>query len=130
MCIILEKLSQKYKVAIKIYGKYYSPATGIEYKYGDVEITTTKHHKMDNYFVDVMDETELCHNKELTGFTSVFIDKETAIRFRDYSMSWTTCPHHRVIVKMKIISDLHHGFYSGNDVILGKKILSVEQINL
>ncbi|MFH1276489.1 MAG: hypothetical protein ABIH82_05240 [Candidatus Woesearchaeota archaeon] len=84
MCIILSKTERKsytgFKIVHKVDGKYYSPATGIEYKPGPVTPTKTiiESKVSGGWNLTSLTEGDRFYNKNMYGKTSVFVDKRNA----------------------------------------------------
>ena len=113
MCNITKRLNKTtrksgYKVALLIDGKYYSPATGVEYKVGKVpkcpEYNDAKMNMLNdmcNYFaVDNIHMREHpAHNRLFNGMTAVFPQARGA-----YHLLISICrgtPHTTVLLKIK-----------------------------
>jgi hypothetical protein len=137
MCVIEERVRFKtvkgYKVAVKHNGKYYSPATGIQYKVGPVKIPTRKGKRATSYFNEILKPTSDSHISRYAGFTAIFTDLFDASRlrvnmqehFEDDELS------NSIIVLEMILSDgLHHGRYRHGRVYLGKHIDALELYNV
>lgn len=132
MCKLTDKISMNivsgYKVAYKIYGKYYSPATGIEYKTGLVTIPEKQERFGIDYFVGgILNPEYYVYEYNMVGRTCVFIDYKSALELlgilRNYSRNTniSVC-----ILHMSISNDIMVGNYSGI-VMGGRKINSFRE---
>ena len=121
-----------YKIVYKENGKYFSPATGIEYKENiDLPWPNNIKNKIKYYFGfdDVLNANELSHHKNLYGKTAVFINLSDAMIFANI---WQTAQEkmHLQIVKMTLSNDLYNGIYGFNSkVYIGSHIDKIEEIN-
>ena len=128
MCKIKEKADLKeftgYKVALKVDGKYYSPATGIEYKLGPVTVATEKGKYIDCCFEDnLLNPESRIFNNAMHGNTALFEDKQGALRL----MSVMNRDFLIVILKMTLSDLTYYGEYLGYRVILGKNIVQLSE---
>lgn len=128
MCDLIYKCDEEevtgYKVAVKIDDKYFSPATGLEYKVGPIPLQF-KYQKHVADFVNVLDENNECYNTNMTGRTCVFRDLESAKHKQNKWYSF----YELIILKMTISNDLLSGYYSTSEVYGGKNIVSMEELN-
>jgi hypothetical protein len=139
MCEIYERFREEeavtgYKVAVQYDGKYYSPATGIEYKVGPVEIPIESSYRSEmsvSYFTNVADPASASHISDYKGFTAIFEDYHEAIglcvRIRRTQNTFNALrsfneSKHILVLKMTLSNDLHYGKYCLQRVLLGKHI--------
>lgn len=129
-----------YKVAIKRRDKngkvrYYSPATGVEYKVGPVEIPKSQNNYISVYFAgNLLNPKSAPFRKELVGYTAVFVERHDAeILFYDildglFLTEYTNTDI--VIVYMTIKEKLWKGVYRCMyaPVIAGKYISEIKEI--
>jgi len=125
MCTIISKSKRKsftgYKVALKIDGKYYSPATGVEYVVGDVPIPDCINEEYrDDWFDDVLNPEEYSHKVEYKGHTAVFKKKIITEVVSDLSIA--------ALLKMKISGDMLNCEYANLKVIAGSRIDSFKEV--
>lgn len=147
MCLITEKFDKSetftgYKVVIKRDGKYYSPATGIEYKPGSVpklDANTDRNVELIRVFsYSFKNFRDLIYraffNPTFNGLTAVFVDESAARRLLD-EFSQNLDGDQVVIVSMTIYGNLHRGLAScanftppDTAVIAGNTIVKFEQL--
>jgi hypothetical protein len=125
MCTIISKSKRKsftgYKVALKINGKYYSPATGVEYVVGDVPIPERIIEEYrDDCFVNVINPSSYCHRPGYMGHTAVFIRVVDKIMVSRRSNA--------VLLKMKISGNMLNCEFREEDTIAGTHIDSFKEI--
>jgi hypothetical protein len=133
MCVIEGDLEvpvvSGYKVAVvsKTTGKFYSPATGIEYKVGPVETPNTLGvMAVSIFFHNVLNPAEPANNPSYEGFTAVFEDVLAAEWLHEDMKLNSISRNKIVILKMTLSQNLKHGTYSHSKVFLGKHIDSLE----
>ena len=115
MCKLTEKYTKSksftgYKVVYKKDGKYYSPATGIEYK-EDMDIPRIRKRRplaaSLGLFVDVFNKQRGVYEPLMKGKTALLCNHKEAIGVRD----WNSDDFELSVVKMIISGDLHEGSY-------------------
>lgn len=136
MCTLTKKSRKKsftgYKVVYKKGGKYYSPATGIEYKPGPVPRIKRQPKWVSDlgHFRDIFYKLDPCHEPLMKGKTSVVELLEDIRGMRAYwDMDEKTYP----IVRMTVSDGLFSGFYdwgfvARTDVIAGSHIDKIEEV--
>ena len=138
MCNITTKLPRRqtvtgYKMAIEENGKYYSPATGVEYKTGPVpklprrlDIEYKRADLCGHTFriQSIFDPTGVCHNKYMCyhKLTAIFVKKKDLIESSD------TLAHDTVILRITLSGNLHHGDYTG-PIFLGNHIDNITLVS-
>lgn len=144
-----EKKVSGYKVAIKNKetGKYYSPATFIEYKKG--EIPKLKYSTIRGYierrskflaghpaFGEFYFNDNFClkggqgYAENMAGKTAIFSSSNDAIELKD-NIEFTTqlLPEYEyVILKMSISGDMYYGSYNCSNVYIGTRIEKLEEV--
>lgn len=123
-----------YKYALKKGRKYYSPATSVEYKIGDVPIpkmTKKMYEPLDSSFIAFLlinsGVYDNAFKSNYSGFTSVFLNKEDAISLLKDSEGIKS-GYKAVILKMTLKGDLKNGNYGIKDIVAGKEIVSFEEV--
>ena len=139
---VLKKAVQRtgFKVALKINGRYYSPATGVEYKKGKVpmcpdydEDTIEYLLRLCNYFSinriftkpDSEHSRRSCHLVNFNGNTTVFKNISDTIELLRYVLHCTD--HEVVILKMALWGRIN-GTYQEDPVFAGFRIIKMKQI--
>ena len=126
-----------YKVAIKnnSTGKYYSPATGIEYKVGPVEVCDSYYKACENvnrsnYFRlgNIYDDNGGAYTILMKGRTAGFVELEHAEYLRKNIAENKTKVINLVILKLQLSDSLMLGYYNMDDVIAGKYINSITEL--
>jgi len=149
MCKITEAYTpdepvQGFKVAVKIEDRYLSPATGIEYKPGPVEMATfetvkSKPRVYGGFRDDLLDPKSLYYKREYKGLTAVFANRRDARRLRE-ALATSMVPSEQlfgefVVVSMTLSDVRYKGTYdvSFDDanlpVVMGANIISIEDAN-
>lgn len=127
------KTAKIYKVVAKSKtGRYFSPATRIEYLPNmKIPVKKDKVFPMTSGFFI----TSFClkdnegYSEEMEGRTSGFISKEDAEGFlRTLYQNFNDKRYKLVTIEMKISNDLMKGNYGGDDVIAGKYINTIEEL--
>lgn len=132
MCNITGNYSKKsftgYKVVCEMDGKYYSPATGIEYKKGPVEIPVVQQ-RLCNWFSDTLLLPDgYGYKPDMKGYTAVFVNQYNAMCTWKELAFWYDSPYKLKVVKMTISHKLQYGTYGHDNVILGKRIDKIEEV--
>lgn len=140
MCNLIEPVLKSrsrvvYKVAIKINGRYYSPAMGHEYKVGDVP-TLVEQFRLTNYFInDILHDNFI---ELMKGRTARFIKCRDAISFKNIINNYLT-QGKPVVLRLRLSKELLEGsYYVADDnivetnykpVIAGKHIDSIKELS-
>ncbi len=116
-----------YKVAVHVDGKFYSPATGIEYKIGKVEIPNEINMK---YATGAFEDNLLCprrpyFNTNMIGRTAAFeyIGDARGLFNDILPMDMTD---DLKIIQITLSRSLMKGNYDGENVVAGKYIESIK----
>jgi len=133
MCILLNKLKQNqktgYKLAIKDGNQYYSPATGTLIKIGVVKPVNKIDKSHGNTWLNGLDKSSAFYNNEMVGRTSIFINKEDAIKIINGAILKGL-----VLLKCVISTDLMDGYVTAGWAkyltIAGRNIKSFEEIKI
>lgn len=142
MCEITQRLNDNeipektgYKVAIKLEDKYFSPATGVEYKVGLVEVGDRFKHfiKHQIYRSDILIPSSSAYKEEYVGQTAVFDDLARAtalkIKFAEYNEYYApSLVQHIVILKMTLSNIKFKGTYNDSSVWMGSVIKEIEEL--
>lgn len=146
MCILIDRINNKtvtgYKVAIKKGKKYYSLATGVEYKVGKV-IKPRKFKLLSSYFSSHFDNyiTKNLRRVQLDryslirinyfGFTSVFKYLRSCKNFcEELKRYGNNINGKEVILEIKLSSDLHTSKFHLFDCYSGKYIESIRELKI
>jgi hypothetical protein len=137
MCNIVGKINKRsratvYKVACKKDGKYYSPATGIEYKLGNVTIPESQIRLTYNFIDNIL--KGWAFEPVMVGRTAGYIDKNDAFIHKNELLGWyRDTTFDIVVIKLVLSTGLYAGEYmvdkTLSPVILGKKIQYIKEIN-
>ena len=136
MCNLTDKIKDKtftvYKVAREVDGRYYSPATGIEYTVGPVPVpkkqgslSVQSGQRGLFFFKNVLDPAEAYFNPNMIGRTAGFIHPWDAQKEITHLKSYVFNVKF-VILKMILSEDLMRGHYGGDPVVAGKHIDEIE----
>jgi len=139
MCEFIKEIKDKtqftgYKVACKRRGKYYSPATGIEYKPGKIKIPLcTGKNKLCDTFREVLCESTGCYKEHYKGLTAVFVNLCDAKTRQAYWRRSMKSGYEMVILKMTIQKtkdkNCYVGDYQSALVYIGSRIRSFKEID-
>lgn len=133
MCNLISELEEKivtvYKVAAKKDNKYYSPALGIEYKIGKVEIPTVQNRLCKAFTDNILDTHSGAYNTTMIGRTAGFkYLKDAKIKKSSWEYYGVTPSYVLVILKIQLSQELLLGNYIGDTVYAGKEIVSMKEI--
>ena len=128
MCILIRKTRKKsvtgYKIALKIKGRYYSPAAGIEYKVGPVKGVTKAGKNALEEWSWVFNPAEGFYSSRYFGKTAVYLSPERLKA--NIKESW-----HRYgacLLKMTISGDIWETDYSLGKTFAGDHIDKMEEV--
>lgn len=120
-----EKSFTGYKRVLKIEGRYFSPATGVEYVEGqDIPKPRRFRHRITEQYIfapplNMISKKGFCFTKHLVGKTSVYERDCDAIRDKNDL---------ETIVEMTISGGLIKGYYGYSNIIAGNHIEKIKEL--
>jgi hypothetical protein len=134
MCDLLERYNKPtftgYKAALKINGKFRSPATYIEYKVGPVPKYQNLQRFTSSYFINIHPHSFF--NPTFNGYTGVFTSRYDAVSLllSIYEKDRDNYQYDNfVLLKMKLGGILYNGWYVSGPIIAGTEILDIRQLD-
>ena len=112
-------------MAREVDGRYYSPATGIEYTVGSVPVPRERGQESLGLYVNVLDPAEACFNPNMIGRTAGFIHPWDAQKEITHLKSYVFNVKF-MILKMILSEDLMRGNYGDAPVVAGEHIDKIE----
>ena len=117
-----------YKFVIEKNRKYYSPATGIQYKGGKIPVVTKikkRAIKFDLFNPNLLIPYTHLYKPAMRGFTAAFKDKTLAVEMARYFMDaasvyskFEKLKYNPVVVKVKLYGTFKKGEYMSDPVVL------------
>ena len=126
-CFIKPLVVTGYKIVAEKDGRYYSPATGIEYKEGPVEIPKEQN-KIVRIFNDLIQPGEYSYESNMIGKTAMFKELSPAEERKCRWVYDITPGYVLSVVEMSLTGDLFTGEYSGELVYLGTVIKAIRKL--
>jgi hypothetical protein len=113
-------------------GLYSSPATGIPYKVGKVPVAIEYGNEGLSKklgYTDILNKQNSCFKSQYAGKTAVFVNLGNAVDMMNYLSDYIDGTGYSfVILKMELSGDLYNGGYTGYDVYIGSKIVSIKKV--